>query len=51
VPVLIDSATYAGQPAVVVVLPFRADKLDVFVVRPDCRVGNDALIYFQRINA
>ncbi|HVE64573.1 MAG TPA: hypothetical protein VNB94_12330 [Mycobacteriales bacterium] len=51
VPVVVDSATYAGQPAVVIVLPFRTDKLDVFVVRPDCRVGNDALILFQRIDA
>ncbi len=50
-PVLVDSATYAGMPALVIVLAFRTDKLDVFVVRPDCRVGNDALIYFQRIDA
>lgn len=51
VPLLVDAASYAGQPAVVVVLPFRTGKLDVFVVRPECRLGNDALIIFRRIDA
>jgi len=48
-PLLVDYASYAGRPAVVVVLPFREDTVDVFVVRSDCRVGNDALIYFKRV--
>ncbi|HVF20703.1 MAG TPA: hypothetical protein VNA14_10720 [Mycobacteriales bacterium] len=48
---LVDFATYAGEPAVVVVLPFREGRVDVFVVRPQCRVGNDALIFFKRVAA
>lgn len=48
-PLLVDVATYARQPAWIVVLPFRGDRVDVFVVRRDCRVGNDALLLFKRV--
>lgn len=49
VPIVVDVARYAGQPAWVVVLPFRDDKVDVFVVRPQCRKGDAQLLYFERV--
>lgn len=48
-PLLVDFASYSGAPAVVVVLPFREGQVDVYVVRPECRLGNDALIFFKRV--
>ncbi len=50
-PLVVDFATFDKQPAVVVVLPFRDDKVDVFVVRPTCRLNNAELILFKRVAA
>lgn len=54
VPILVDEATFSdqtrrAQPAWIVVLPFREDRVDVFVVGRDCRTGNDSLLLFKRI--
>jgi hypothetical protein len=50
-PLAVDVAKYAGQPAVVVVLPEAgpAKVLDVWVVRPGCTRGDPQLIYFTRL--
>ena len=49
----VDSGSYAGRPAVVVVLPTQGDvtRLDVFVVTPACASGTPDIIEFQRVPA
>lgn len=49
----VDSGSYAGRPAVVVVVPTQGDptQLDVFVVKPDCAAGTPDIVEFQRIPA
>ena len=51
-PLALDYASYGGSPALVVVLPATdtADKVDVFVVGPDCAVGNDSTLFFTRLD-
>jgi anti-sigma factor RsiW len=45
VPLLVDMAKYEGQPATVIVLPgARADRLDVWVVGPNCSATDTAMI-------
>lgn len=51
-PVAVDSGTYEGKPALVIVLPSEDDatSLDVFVVSPDCGQGSEPDLYeFQRV--
>jgi hypothetical protein len=51
-PVAVDSGTYEGKPALVVVLPTEDDpaSLDVFVVAPGCGTAAEPDLYeFQRI--
>ena len=47
----VDSGSYQGQPAVVVVIPTKGDptSLDVFVVRPDCGPGSTTIREFRHI--
>lgn len=49
----VDSGSYQGQPAVVVVIPTKGDptSLDVFVVRPDCSPGSTTIREFRHIPA
>jgi hypothetical protein len=51
-PLAVDYAVYQAQPALVVVLPAAGtpDKVDVFVVGADCAVGNDATLFFTRLD-
>ena len=51
-PLAVDYAVYQAQPALVVVLPADGtpDKVDVFVVGADCAVGNDATLFFTRLD-
>jgi hypothetical protein len=57
VPVVVDFATFAGNPAVVVAFPtvssgaIRDDRLDVFVAGPRCGItpGDDDFLDFERI--
>ena len=51
--VAVDSGSYDGQPAVVVVVPppDAPGSLDVFVVKPGCGAGGADLFEFQRIPA
>lgn len=45
VPLLVDRASYEGRPATVIALPGdRADRLDVWVVGPNCSASDTALI-------
>jgi len=50
-PLAVDVAKYAGQSAVVVVLPEAgpAKVLDIWVVRPGCTRGDPQVIYFTRL--
>lgn len=50
-PLVVDIATFAGQPATVIVLPTPAemDRLDVFVVGPDCGPADAKLLHFARV--
>lgn len=49
-PLALDYARFAGQPALVVVLPSAAaDQVDVFVVGADCRTGEDQTLFFTRL--
>ncbi len=49
----VDSGSYAGHPAIVVVVPTQGDpaSLDVFVVKPGCGTGSADILEFQRIPA
>ncbi len=51
--VAVDSGSYDGTPAIVVVVPppDAPGSLDVFVVRPGCGAGAADLLEFQRIPA
>lgn len=50
-PLALDYAAYAGQPALVVVLPAStAGKVDVFVVGAGCRTGDDQTLFFTRLD-
>jgi hypothetical protein len=50
-PLAVDVAKFDGHPATVVVLPApgQADRLDVFVVGPDCGPADAKLLYFARV--
>ncbi len=49
-PVLVDSATYEGRPATVIVLPGSdASHVDVWIVGPKCSVGATDLISHQQV--
>lgn len=50
-PLALDYATYAGAPALAIVLP-DADpaKVSVFVVGPDCSRADDDLAFFTRLD-
>lgn len=51
-PLALDYASYAGQPALAVVLPDPDPaKLSVFVVGPGCSRADDSLLHFFRIDA
>lgn len=50
VPLAIDYAAYAGQPALVAVLPStRTGKVDVFVLGADCSATDAKVLYFARV--
>ena len=50
VPLAIDYAAYAGQPALVAVLPStRTGKVDVFVLGADCSATDAKVLYFTRV--
>lgn len=50
-PLAVDYAAYAGQPALVVVLPTQDPaSLDVFVVGAGCAPGNDSTLFFTRVD-
>lgn len=50
-PLALDYAAYAGQPALVVVLPATDPaKVDVFVVGAGCEATNDATLFFTRLD-
>jgi hypothetical protein len=53
VAVAVDSGSYDGRPAIVVVVPppDAPGSLDVFVVKPGCGTGAPDLLEFQRIPA
>lgn len=49
-PLALDYARFAGTPALVVVLPSaRPTAVDVYVVGPGCRKGDDQTRYFRRL--
>lgn len=51
-PLALDYASYAGQPALAVVLPDPDPaKLSVFVVGPQCSQADDSTLHFFRIDA
>jgi hypothetical protein len=52
-PLAVDRATYEGRAAVVIVLASTdaPGSLDVWVVAPTCRLGDDAFVEFQRVAA
>jgi hypothetical protein len=52
-PLAVDRATYEGRAAVVIVLASTdaPGSLDVWVVAPTCRLGDDAFVEFQRVTA
>lgn len=51
-PLALDYATYAGAPALAVVLPDPDPaKLSVFVVGPECAPADAALLHFVRVDA
>ncbi|HVE74373.1 MAG TPA: hypothetical protein VNA30_04685 [Mycobacteriales bacterium] len=50
-PLALDYATFEGKPALVVVLPATVpEKVDVFVVAASCAAGNDATLFFTRLD-
>lgn len=50
-PLAIDYAAYAGQPALVAVLPStRAGKVDVFVLGAGCSAADAKVLFFTRAN-
>jgi hypothetical protein len=50
-PLVVDIARFAGQPATVIVLPTpqEMDRLDVFVVGPDCGPADAKVLHFARV--
>ncbi len=51
VPLALDYASFAGQPALLVVLPSaREGKVDVFAVGAGCRAGDDRTLLFSRLD-
>jgi hypothetical protein len=50
-PLVVDIASFDGQPATVVVLPAAGlpDRLDVFVVGPDCSPADAKVLHFARV--
>jgi hypothetical protein len=50
-PLAIDYASYKGAPALVVVLPSTLpNKLDVFVVGPECSRANDSTLFYTSVD-
>ena len=50
VPLALDYASFAGKPALVVVLPSsKAGKVDVLVVPPGCAQADGQVLYFTRL--
>jgi hypothetical protein len=50
-PLALDYASFRGTPAMVVVLPgAAANKLDVFVVGPDCSQANDNVLFYTSVD-
>ena len=50
-PLAVDLAQFKGQPAAVILLPglAGADKMDIWVVGPDCTAGNDQTLYYASV--
>jgi anti-sigma factor RsiW len=50
-PLVVDVAKFDGQPATVIVLPTadQADRLDVYVVGPDCGPDDAKVLHFARV--
>ncbi len=51
-PVVVDIASFDGQPATVIVLPTPADRehLDVYVVGPQCGPADAKVLHFARVD-
>ena len=51
-PLVVDVASFHGQPATVIVLPTPrdADRLDVYVVGPECSPADAKLLHFARVS-
>jgi hypothetical protein len=50
-PLALDYAQFKGSPAMVVVLPSTLpNKLDVFVVGPDCSQANDSTLFYTSVD-
>jgi hypothetical protein len=51
VPLAVDLGTWQGQPAAVIVLPdpADADRVQAWVVSPECGVDGDHLLHFQAL--
>ena len=51
-PLALDYARYKGQPALVIVLPSsRPDKVEIWVVGPNCRLADADLKFYARVDA
>ena len=50
-PLVVDVAKFDGQPATVIVLPTadEANRLDVYVVGPDCGPDDAKVLHFARV--
>ena len=51
-PLVVDIASFQGRPATVIVLPTPqdADRLDVYVVGPECSPADAKLLHFARVS-
>ncbi|MDP3714284.1 MAG: hypothetical protein Q8R60_17560 [Mycobacteriales bacterium] len=51
-PLALDYGTFSGKPALLVLLPVpqRSDKVDVFVVGAGCAQADEQLLFFQRVD-
>jgi hypothetical protein len=50
-PLVVDIASFSGRPATVIVLPtpLEMDRLDVYVVGPDCGPADAKVLHFARV--